>query len=162
MSAEYEEACDRFGETSEQALDLKYEMDTLNEEFEANKKTTEEFEQELQNLADAYQETKDEFDQQIQSIDASEQSNLALIQRLSQLASTTVKTSGVQDEMRVIIDKLNESIDGLSLSYDDLIFNQDNVVESIRAMAEAQADQERYQAAYDAYVDELQQQTDAE
>lgn len=162
LSAEYEEACDRFGETSEQALDLKYEMDTLSEEFEANKKTTEEFEQELQNLADAYQETKDEFDQQIQSIDASEQSNLALIQRLSQLASTTVKTSGVQDEMRVIIDKLNDSIDGLSLSYDDLIFNQDNVIESIRAMAEAQADQERYQAAYDAYVDELQQQTDAE
>ncbi len=152
LSAEYEEACDKFGETSEQALDLKYEMDNLNEEFEANKKTTEEFEQELQNLADAYQETKDEFDQQIQSIDASEQSNLALIQRLSQLASTTVKTSGVQDEMRVIIDKLNESIDGLSLSYDDLIFNQDNVVESIRAMAEAQAEQQRLEAAYDAYV----------
>lgn len=161
LSAEYEEACDRFGETSEQALDLKYEMDTLNEEFEANKKTAEEFEQELQNLADAYQETKSEMDDQIDSINASEQSNLALIQRLSQLASTTVKTSGVQEEMRVIIDQLNGSIDGLSLSYDDLIFNQDNVVESIKAMAKAQAEQERYEATYDAYVDYLGQRTTA-
>ena len=152
LNAEYKEAVAKYGETSEEASRLKYELDDLSASFEANKQTVAEFSAECEGLIGAHQDLVSEYESNVDAIHENELGTYALIQKLSDLANSTTQTAGTQAEMEAIIDELNASVDGLALSYSDLIINQDSAVESIRAMAHAQAEQEKYQAAYEEYV----------
>jgi len=155
LNKEYDEAIDKYGETSEEALRLRYQVDELKESFESNKQTVDEFVAECENLISTNQEIMKSYDDNMNSIHTNEISTMALIQRLSDLAKSTDQTAGSQMEMEAIIEDLNESVEGLSLSYDDLIVNQDSAIESLKAMAQAQAEQEKYQEQYDTYVKAL-------
>lgn len=84
--------------------------------------------------------------------------NLALIARLSELASSTGEAAGKQQEMQAILDELNGSIDGLNMTYEDLTENQDKSLAYIKQMAQEQAKQEAYNEKYQEYVDLIKQQ----
>ena len=56
LNAEYEEACEKYGETSEEALRLKYQVDDLTASYEANKQTVEEFTAEVDELVQSHDE----------------------------------------------------------------------------------------------------------
>lgn len=155
LNKEYDVAVDKYGETSEEALRLRYQIDELNDSFETNKQTVEEFADECDSLIESHENLVKSYDDNYDAIHTNEIGTMALIQRLSDLSSSTERTAGTQTEMEAIIQELNESIDGLNLSYDDLIVNQDSTIESLKAMAKAQADQEKYTEQYQTYVDLL-------
>jgi len=155
LNKEYDEAIDKYGETSEEALRLRYQIDELNESFETNKQTVEEFAAECDSLIESHENLVTSYNDHYDAIHDNEIGTMALIQRLSDLSSSTEQTAGTQTEMDAIIKELNESIDGLNLSYDDLIINQDTTIESLKALAKAQADQEKYTEQYQTYVDLL-------
>lgn len=162
LNAEYETACDTYGETSEEALRLKYEMDDLNASFEANKMTVEEFVSQCEALVDSHDELAQSYADATAEIDSEEVGTLALIQKLNDLATSSDRTATAQMQMQSIVDSLNESFPNLALSIDDVTENTDAMIASLKKAAEEQANQERYQESYDTYVDLLKEQANLE
>jgi TP901 family phage tail tape measure protein len=145
LNAEYDNACEVYGETSQEASRLKAQIDDLSAAFGDGGQTIEEFANECQVVVDKHNEMVESFSESSDSIKNEELDNLALIAKLEQLATTSGSTTESQQAMKTIIDQLNDSIDGLNLTYTDLITNQEDTVESLRQMAQAQAEQELQQ-----------------
>lgn len=162
LNAEYEEACDKYGETSEEALRLKYQVDDLSEAFEANRQTLEEFEAEVDELIQSHSELMTSYDESMTSISQNEQGTLALIQKLEDLASQTERTAAQEEQMKAVIDQLNEDLPDLALSYDDVTKSTDACVEAMKKAAAEQAEQERQAEQKQAYVDLLKEQANLE
>lgn len=160
LEHEYENAVNVYGETSEEALRLKYQVDELTDSFEANKQTLEEFYAECDAVSDSSRKMISEYEANNETLHANEQRTQALIQRLDDLSSSTDKTAGKQTEMEAIIAELNDTVDGLNLSYGDLVANQEDAISSLRAYAEMQAKQERMQSQYKAYVESIAQEAE--
>lgn len=158
LEAAYQDACDTYGETSEEASRLRYQLDDLSASFDANRQTIEEFAAECQSVIDAHTEMVNRFEENNATIDDNEASTFALIQKLADLADGTYHTADSQAAMQAIIDELNGSIDGLNLSYSDVISNQDGVIQGIKEMAQAEAERQRQQEMYDEYVELIKQQ----
>lgn len=155
LEQEYENAVEVYGETSEEASRLKYQIDELSESFANNKQTLEEFYAECDALIESSKRMVEEYEESNKTLHSNELRTLALIQRLEDLAESTDTSASKQMEMEAIIAELNETVDGLNLSYEDLVENQEAALSSLRAYAEAQAKEERMQAQYQAYVDAI-------
>lgn len=159
LNAEYEEACEKYGETSEEALRLKYQLDDLSAAFEANRQTVEEFTAEVDALVKSHDELISSYEESMAAISQNEAGTLSLVQKLEDLASTTNRTAAQEEQMKAIIDQLNEDLPELALSYDDVTSSTEASVEAMKKAAEAQAEQERQAEQKQAYVDLLKEQS---
>lgn len=162
LNAEYETACETYGETSEEALRLKYQVDDATAAFEAAKMTVEEFTAQCDALEDAHAELAKSFEESNANIRAEEVGSLALIQKLEDLAGQTERTTAQQMQMESIVDTLNEQYPDLALSIDDVTEANEALFQSLKKNAQQQAEQERYQESYDTYVDLLKEQVELE
>lgn len=162
LNAEYEEACEKYGETSEEALRLKYQVDDLTASYEANKQTVEEFTAEVDALVQSHDELISSYEEGMTTIDQNEVGTLSLIQKLEDLASTTNRTAAQEEQMKAVIDQLNADLPELALSYDDVASSTEKSIEAMKQAAEAQAEQERQAEQKQAYVDLLKEQANLE
>ncbi len=162
LNAEYEEACEKYGETSEEALRLKYQVDDLSAAFEANRQTVEEFTAEVDALVQSHDELISNYEESMTAINQSEVGTLSLIQKLDDLASTTNRTAAQEEQMKAVIDQLNSDLPELALSYDDVTSSTEKSIEAMRKAAELQAEQERQAEQKQAYVDLLKEQANLE
>lgn len=162
LNAEYEEACEKYGETSEEALRLKYQVDDLTASYEANKQTVEEFTAEVDALVQSHDELISSYEDSMATIDQNEVGTLSLIQKLEDLASTTNRTAAQEEQMKAVIDQLNADLPELALSYDDVASSTEKSIEAMKQAAEAQAEQERQAEQKQAYVDLLKEQANLE
>lgn len=162
LNAEYEEACEKYGETSEEALRLKYQVDDLTASYEANKQTVEEFTAEVDALVQSHDELISSYEEGMATIDQNEVGTLSLIQKLEDLASTTNRTAAQEEQMKAVIDQLNTDLPELALSYDDVASSTEKSIEAMKQAAEAQAEQERQAEQKQAYVDLLKEQVNLE
>ena len=137
---------------------MKYRIDTLSESLNSNGQSVGDLISECDNLIDKHSSLMDELDNNTESVHKNELENLALIARLSELASSTGEAAGKQQEMQAILDELNGNIDGLNMTYEDLTENQDKSLAYIKQMAQEQAKQEAYNEKYQEYVDLIKQQ----
>ena len=155
LEAEYENAVEVYGETSEEALSLRYQVDELSDSFANNKQTLEELLAESDAVIESSRNMTEEYESGKRALHENEIRTMALIQRLDELATSTETSVSSQYEMEAIISELNETVTGLNLSYGDLVENQDEALRSLRSYAEAQAKQERMQQQYESYVNAL-------
>ena len=162
LNAEYEEACEKYGETSEEALRLKYQVDDLTASYEANKQTVEEFTAEVDALVQSHDELISSYEEGMATIDQNEVGTLSLIQKLEDLASTTNRTAAQEEQMKAVMDQLNTDLPELALSYDDVASSTEKSIEAMKQAAEAQAEQERQAEQKQAYVDLLKEQANLE
>lgn len=162
LNAEYEEACEKYGETSEEALRLKYQVDDLSAAFEANRQTVEEFTAEVDALIQSHDELISSYEESMTAINQSEVGTLSLIQKLDDLASTTNRTAAQEEQMKAVIDQLNSDLPDLALSYDDVANSTEKSIEAMKKAAELQAEQERQAEQKQAYVDLLKEQANLE
>lgn len=162
LNAEYEEACEKYGETSEEALRLKYQVDDLTASYEANKQTVEEFTAEVDALVQSHDELISSYEEGMATIGQNEVGTLSLIQKLEDLASTTNRTAAQEEQMKAVIDQLNTDLPELALSYDDVASSTEKSIEAMKQAAEAQAEQERQAEQKQAYVDLLKEQANLE
>lgn len=162
LNAEYEEACEKYGETSEEASRLKYQVDDLSAAFEANRQTVEEFTAEVDALVQSHDELISGYEESMTAINQSEVGTLSLIQKLDDLASTTNRTAAQEEQMKAVIDQLNNDLPDLALSYDEVANSTEKSVEAMKKAAEAQAEQERQAEQKQAYVDMLKEQANLE
>lgn len=155
LNDQYNAACEQYGENSEAANSLRYQLDQLNDEFEANRQTVKEFVAECDGLVESHNKVMDAYNSTTSSIKEQELGTLALTQRLGELASQNSQTTASYTEMKAIIDQLNADVPGLGLTYDGVTESVDATVEAIKKAAKAQADSEYKAEQQQTYVDLL-------
>ncbi len=158
LNAEYDEAVNKYGETSEEALRLQNQIDDLNAEFEASKQTVEEFVAETDAMIQSHNELVSSYEDGMSSIHDEELGTLALIQRLGDLATSTDQTETAQMKMQTIIDQLNEKFPELGLNIDNVTESTDQMIAVLKRSAEEQAKQEEYEESYQTWVDLIKEQ----
>lgn len=162
LNDQYNAACEQYGENSEAANSLRYQLDQLNDEFEANRQTVKEFVAECDGLVESHNKVMDAYNSTTLSIKEQELGTLALTQRLGELASQNSQTTASYTEMKAIIDQLNADVPGLGLTYDGVTESVDATVEAIKKAAKAQADSEYKAEQQQTYVDLLKEQSSLE
>ena len=155
LNDQYSAACEQYGENSEAANSLRYQLDQLNDEFEANRQTVKEFVAECDGLVESHNKVMDAYNSSTSSIKDQELGTLALTQRLGELASQNSQTTASYTEMKAIIDQLNADVPGLGLTYDGVTESVEETVEAIKKAAKAQADSEYKAEQQQTYVDLL-------
>lgn len=162
LNDQYNAACEQYGENSGAANSLRYQLDQLNDEFEANRQTVKEFVAECDGLVESHNKVMDAYNSSTSSIKDQELGTLALTQRLGELASQNTQTTASYTEMKAIIDQLNADVPGLGLTYDGVTESVDATVEAIKKAAKAQADSEYKAEQQQTYVDLLKEQSGLE
>lgn len=162
LNDQYNAACEQYGENSEAANSLRYQLDQLNDEFEANRQTVKEFVAECDGLVESHNKVMDAYNSSTSSIKDQELGTLALTQRLGELASQNSQTTASYTEMKAIIDQLNADVPGLGLTYDGVTESVKATVEAIKKAAKAQADSEYKAEQQQTYVDLLKEQSSLE
>ena len=153
LNAEYERAKEQYGETSDEALALRYQVDELTVAYEANKQTLEEFIAETNALVESHEELISSYSQSIGAINNEEQGALALALKLQQLSEQTALTAVEQQQMQAIISELNSTVPDLALSYDSVTNSLNMSAQAVKDMVQAQAEQERQAESYRTWVD---------
>lgn len=162
LNDQYNAACEQYGENSDAANSLRYQLDQLNDEFETNRQTVKEFVAECDGLVESHNKVMDAYNSSTSSIKDQELGTLALTQRLGELASQNTQTTASYTEMKAIIDQLNADVPGLGLTYDGVTESVDATVEAIKKAAKAQADSEYKAEQQQTYVDLLKEQSSLE
>lgn len=162
LNDQYNAACEQYGENSDAANSLRYQLDRLNDEFEANRQTVKEFVAECDGLVESHNKVMDTYNSSTSSIKDQELGTLALTQRLGELASQNTQTTASYTEMKAIIDQLNADVPGLGLTYDGVTESVDATVEAIKKAAKAQADSEYKAEQQQTCVDLLKEQSSLE
>lgn len=160
LNDQYNAACEQYGENSDAANSLRYQLDQLNDEFEANRQTVKEFVAECDGLVESHNKVMDAYNSSTSSIKDQELGTLALTQRLGELASQNTQTTASYTEMKAIIDQLNADVPGLGLTYDGVTASVEDTVEALEKAAKAQADEERKAEQMQTYVDLYKEQAD--
>lgn len=156
LTAEYERACAESGEYSDEALELKYQVDTLSESFEANRQTVEEFAAEVDTLVESVSSVTDEFNNALTEINAQETGTLALIQQYEDLTKQTELTAGQQEQLEAISKKLADTYPDLAKQLDEGTIGTEDYAAAMKKLCEQQAEAQRQQEAQDTYVEALQ------
>lgn len=144
LSQKYDEVCDKYGKNSDEARELNGELIVLKSQFEENKQTVGEYNEEFDSVMQSYDDMKKKHEEAITSIDTESNNTISLIERLDSLTNATSLSSAEQQEMLTIINMLNNSVPGLSLSYDKVTNSVGMSKEAILAAAEAQAKSQKY------------------
>ena len=147
LTAQYDAVCETYGETSDQAYDLQYQIEYLSGQFEANKKTIGEYIQEIEDLHAAWNDSLDSCRDTYEQVDINENKTLALVRQLERLANQQNITTESEMEMKTIIQELNKELPTLNLNYEDIIKNADSFASSVESIVKAKAATQRYEAA---------------
>ena len=139
LEKEYKALCDAGKETSEEAYYLEYRIESLTDSFEGQKQTLEEYIARSKELNEAWNDSLDTNRESVEEIETNEGRTLALISRLSELASQTDKTAASQEEMKAIIAELNELLPGVAFNYDDVKDGLGEIEELLKNEATAQS-----------------------
>lgn len=156
LNAEYEEACEKYGETSEEALRLKYQVDDLSSAFEANRQTVEEFTAEVDALCESASQVTSNFNDSMTAIKNTEVGSLALIQKYEDLSTQASLTGAQEKELEAVTKKLAETYPDLVAQVDGATLSTEDYVEAMKKACEQEAEQQRQAQAQDTYVEALQ------
>jgi len=162
LEKEYRKLCDAGQENSEEALYLEYRIESLSEAFEGQKQTLEDYITECENLNDSWNNTLDTNRNAIDEIDTNEGRTLALIDRLSELASQTDKTAAAQEEMKAIMAELNELLPDVTFNYEDVKDGLGEIEELLKNQATAEANLQKATQARTGMMDAYEVQYAAE
>lgn len=162
LNEEYERACEQYGETSDEALRLQYQVDDLSAAFEANRQTVEEFTAEVDALCESVNAVSDSFNNALSEIDAQETGALALIRKYEDLATKIDRTDAEEAALEAVTKKLSASYPDLVEQLESASMSTDDYVEAMRRACEQQAEQQRLQQAQETYVDALEKQAQLE
>ena len=155
LNAEYDEAVDKYGDTSEEALRLQYKIEDLSAEFEAQKRTVEEFQNEVDELCSSVDELWQNFDDATSEINTNKLGTLALIQKYEDLAEKTELTVAEQKQMEAISASLAEKFPELADSLDDVTYSTEQYVAAMKKAAEDDAAAQLEQKVNEAYTSAL-------
>ena len=153
LNAEYQQACELYGETSDEARYLAWEIEELNASFENGKQSLADYVSECEMVNDELTEMLTANKEAFNEVNNSEANTMALVHKLQELASATEQTTATQEQMKAIIAELNEVVPNLGISFESVTSGATDYVSAIEAAVEAQAAMARYEAAQQGMVD---------
>ena len=156
LNAEYEKACEQYGETSEEASRLKYQVDDLSAAFEANRQTVEEFTAEVDALCESVHSVSADFNSALTDINANEVGALSLIQKYDDLASKADRTAAEEKALAAVNKQLATSYPEIAAQMNNATMSTEDYVEAMKKAAEAEAEEARQQQAQETYIEALQ------
>lgn len=155
LQKEYAAFSDEEKKTNQEALNLRYEIEKLSDEFEANKRTIGELWAEHEALNKELDNNHEAFRNTLYSIDEEETKALSLINKLDELTGSGANVVSSQGEIKAIIEALNSSVDGLNLTYDDLIKNQKTAISGAKESVTSFFKKQEYKTAETRYSQAL-------
>lgn len=155
LNAEYEDVCEKYGETSEEASRLKYQVDDLSAAFDMNRQTVEEFTAEVDALSESVDKLWTEYNSGMDDIRSQEVGALSLIQKYEDLATQAHLTETQEKELEAVTKRLSESYPDLAAQLDKASGGAVDYAEAMRQACEQQAEQQRLELAQDSYVEGL-------
>ncbi len=155
LNSEYENACEKYGEASEEALRLQYQIDDLSAAFEANRQTVEGFTAEVDALCESSSKLTEDFHSEITAIKNSELGALSLIQKYEDLATQTDLAAGQEKALEAITKKLSETYPDLAAQMDGATLSTEEYVEAMKKACEQQAEEQRQAQAQETYIEAL-------
>ncbi len=158
LNEEYDKACEKHGETSREALELKYQVDELTEAYNADRQTMEEFIAEVDALCESVSQVTSDFDDNMAAIKNTEMGTLALIQKYEDLASQAELSRAQEKELEAITEKLSKTYPDLAARMDSATLSTEDYVEAMKKACEQEAEEQRQAQARKTYTDALQKQ----
>lgn len=162
LSAEYENACSIYGENSDEALRLKYQVDDLTESYETSKMTLEEFYTKLDSVCSAHDEIVSAYTDTKNSIREQEVATDDLITKLNELSESSDGSTASQQQMESIVAKLSQMYPELGISISDVNDNLDGLIDRINTLAGTHNAQTEYEAASQTYAELIAEQSKLE
>lgn len=153
LKAEYEQTVVTYGENSDQARVLAWQIDELSAAYESGKQSLSDYIAECDELNANLNEMLDSNEAAFDEIGKDEGRTLALVHRLRELSTQTDQTVGEQEEMKAIISELNSIVPDLSLSYDDVVNGVVDYGAAVETTVKDLASAKRYAAEQSAAVD---------
>ena len=158
LRAEYEAACDTYGATSEQARQLHGEMILLEEDFEKNKQTLEEFNEQVDSHIAAYEDLVSQHNEAMRKLESEEDVVNVLTGRLDELSSKTSRTAEEKVELANVVSLLNQRVPELAIAYNKEADSLSSTADAIREVIKAKLEQQKIdQLSADAEANYLRQ-----
>lgn len=162
LNAEYEAACEEYGETSEEATKLRGDVEALRLEYEASQQSLDELVAECDSLVQSHNDLIQSYNETKTSANNEELGTLGLISKLQTLGTVTDKTASQQKQLELIAGKLAETYPELGISAKDLTTNSAKYVDVLKATCKAEAEKQKLQNQSDTYTEALKQQMQLE
>ncbi len=162
LNEQYEKACEKHGELSDEALTLKYQLDDLSASFEENRQTVEQFSAEVDALCQSVEEIGNSYDEGMSKINSQEVGAMALIQKYKDLSTQTELTVAQQKELDTVSNKLSQTYPDLAKQLDEATISTEDYVTAIKLACEQEAEKQRQQQAEETYIEALQKQIELE
>ncbi len=156
LNSEYGDACEKYGEASEEALQLRYQIDDLSAAFEVNRQTVEGFVAEVDALCESSSKLTDDFNSGITAVKNSELGALSLIQKYEDLATQADLAVGQEQALEAITKKLSEAYPDLAAQMESMVLSTEDYVEALKKACGQQAEEQRQAQAQETYVEALQ------
>lgn len=158
LTEQYDKAVATYGETSYEAQSLRWQIESLTDEYEQGKQKLTEYKAAHEQLVKSYVEMADSHANATREIEKEQQSAFALIAKLEDLTATTGSATENQQAILSVIRALNQQMPELALNYDDVTQSSKGYIESLYGIAEAQAEQAKMEAQWAEYIDRVGQQ----
>ena len=162
LNAKYQEACETYGENSQQAQALKYDVDQATESFEANKRTVEDLYNELDSLHNSYGEILGTYSETNSEIYQQSQTTTELTAKMRSLNDAAKDGQDIDSELSNIIAKLNEQYPELGLNIKDVNGHIDETIAKVNGVSEAEKKKAQYENALKTRDDLAEQQAQLE
>lgn len=164
LNAEYERACELYGENSEEAQKLAGEIAAGNALFEQQKTTIEEVSNRTSELIDRQASLRGQSSETARAFDTQRDSSAYLVDKLDALMSQEEKSVGTKQEVLTVVEMLNEAVPELGLAYDSYSDSLNMTAENIRKVIEAELERDKQAAGRDELKERMrnQQEMDAQ
>lgn len=151
LNVQYAEACVKYGETSDQARVLKYDLDQATAAIDSQAFSVKELYAEIDSLHSSTSDLLSNMNASTAEIDSNYESAMILSAKLRELASSSDKSADSQAKMEPIVKRLNEMYPSLGLSVE----NVSEKMGELNYQIEQAANSESLQAKYDSAMDNL-------
>ncbi|MBR3965463.1 MAG: hypothetical protein IKJ91_00150 [Clostridia bacterium] len=153
LEDEYNSLVEAGGANTYEAWKLEKQINALNEEYEASKQTIEEHRAQLSAAAEELSALSEEHENAIEAIDNEYESSMALIEKLDELAFSSMNVASRQALIKPIIDELNSRYEGLGLTIDYITGKMNMPIEKLRELALEEYNRETTEAERKAYAE---------
>lgn len=157
LKKEYKEACKSYGETSSEARSLAAEIDELEGKYEVSKQTIGEFAEEVENSGKKAADAKKKYNDLLGEIDATTSESLFLIDKISELSSSTEKAISNRSAISAIVKNITSEYSDIGLVFDENTGKFNKSTEELRRFIEANQEAKKLEAVWAEYTRLLEQ-----
>lgn len=147
LNDEYERACKTYGETSDQARALKYDLDEANASIEAQQFSVKELYAEIDTLHQSTSDMLSSYRDSTKEIDEQHERTAILIAKLNELGSSSESAAESQTQMESIIAELNTMFPDLDLNIKNVNGSLDDMTSRIDKVWTAESRQAKHDIA---------------